>query len=592
MATPAKWHQHVGTLTAPMLGSVALGGVLAVAYAALTLALPEGSRVLFLGLVGATVLFAAGLGEGRLRRRLRALAGLNAALQPSRAERVAALQAVSAFPDFVFVHALEVWVIGSLAVGLLYQALGTGVVWSTVGRVVCLGLVFGPASALVTHLVTLGRARRSLAAIAQGLEPSDVVASLPARRHQLAARFIVLTALSVILPAIASADVSLTLSRTGLQRVVAATGPQAQRAAAEAVRRELALSLVGLLGVVAAFAAGVAWMGGRAVADPVRQIAEAAARIAAGGMVAPQVVPGEDEVWEVSSAFTSLQVRLEHALSELRRAGLRIGTTTEQIVATSGRHESGATQQAASLNETSATTEELARSARQIAENAASVAELASKTWASAQGAQQSADAFGEAMSRMQQDNQSISGAVTRLSLRVQQIGKIVEFINGVADKSDLLALNAELEGTKAGEVGRGFSLVAAEMRRLAENVIESTNEIEELIDEVRQATRAVVDATDAGLRATAGGMDMAESVSESLGHITEVSERTSEAVRSISVATQQQQAGTDQLAMTMGTVLKVTHQSVEATKQVAAANVDLATLARELKVVVDRFQV
>ena len=73
---------------------------------------------------------------------------------------------------------------------------------------------------------------------------------------------------------------------------------------------------------------------------------------------------------------------------------------------------------------------------------------------------------------------------------RVQQIGKIVEFINGVADKSDLLALNAELEGTKAGEVGRGFSLVAAEMRRLAENVLESTKEIEGLIEEIREATQ------------------------------------------------------------------------------------------------------
>ncbi|MFP2902888.1 methyl-accepting chemotaxis protein, partial [Corallococcus sp. 4LFB] len=68
-------------------------------------------------------------------------------------------------------------------------------------------------------------------------------------------------------------------------------------------------------------------------------------------------------------------------------------------------------------------------------------------------------------MSRMRQDNQAIGSAVARLNKRVQQIGKIVEFINGVADKSDLLALNAELEGTKAGEVGRGFSLVAAEMR-------------------------------------------------------------------------------------------------------------------------------
>ena len=88
---------------------------------------------------------------------------------------------------------------------------------------------------------------------------------------------------------------------------------------------------------------------------------------------------------------------------------------------------------------------------------------------------------------------------MVRLNKRVQQIGKVVEFINEIADKSDLLALNAELEGTKAGEVGRGFSLVAAEMRRLAENVITSTRAIEQLIEEIRDATNAAVMATEAG---------------------------------------------------------------------------------------------
>jgi methyl-accepting chemotaxis protein len=183
----------------------------------------------------------------------------------------------------------------------------------------------------------------------------------------------------------------------------------------------------------------------------------------------------------------------------------------------------------------------------------------------------------------MRRDNQAISEAVGRLSQRVQQIGKIVEFINGVADKSDLLALNAELEGTKAGEVGRGFSLVAAEMRRLAENVIESTNEIEELIQEIRGATGAAVDATEAGMRATLGSMGTADSVSASLSQITALAERTSEAVKAISHSTQQQQSGTDQLAETMADILRVTQSSLDATKQVSAANVELAALVKEL---------
>src|SRR5262249_57290846 len=116
------------------------------------------------------------------------------------------------------------------------------------------------------------------------------------------------------------------------------------------------------------------------------------------------------------------------------------------------------------------------------------------------------ADAFAESMGRMRSDNQRIADSVVRLNKRVQQIGKIVDFINEIADKSDLLALNAELEGTKAGDVGRGFSLVAAEMRRLAENVIRSTRTIEQLIEEIRDATHAAVMATEAGLKTTEAG--------------------------------------------------------------------------------------
>jgi methyl-accepting chemotaxis protein len=174
----------------------------------------------------------------------------------------------------------------------------------------------------------------------------------------------------------------------------------------------------------------------------------------------------------------------------------------------------------------------------------------------------------------------------------VQQIGKIVEFINGVADKSDLLALNAELEGTKAGEVGRGFSLVAAEMRRLAENVLESTKEIEGLIEEVREASRAAVAATDGGVRATDTGTSLAQQVTESLKQIVDLAGQTSDAVRSISLATQQQQTGTDQLADTMADILRITQQSLNATKQVSTANGDLLVLALDLRNVVEQFEI
>ena len=245
--------------------------------------------------------------------------------------------------------------------------------------------------------------------------------------------------------------------------------------------QEALLSGGALCLLVFGLALTAAYLGGTLLGRPMRQLAERGATASPRATwPARASIPAEDEVWAVSAAFTTMRAHLADVLSQLQRAGRAIGTTTEEILATSGRYEAGAAEQASSLNETSATTEELARS------------RAADRRERRLGGGDRPADARGGAgagraaprpssssMSRMRQDNQAIAAAVARLNKRVQQIGKIVEFINGVADKSDLLALNAELEGTKAGEVGRGFSLVAAEMRRLAENVLESTKEIE-----------------------------------------------------------------------------------------------------------------
>jgi methyl-accepting chemotaxis protein len=365
-----------------------------------------------------------------------------------------------------------------------------------------------------------------------------------------------------------------------------------QQRIVEEAAGEIAVPMIILCLLTAVMAVGAAATVGGALRDPMRHIAAQATRITEGRLDRAKMVFAEDEIWVVSATFSQMQDELSTALTQLQRAGLRLSTSSEQLVDTFGQQESGAAEQASALNETSATTEELARSAAQIAENAASVAEVAERTLRAAQDGQRSADAFFASMQKMRSENQAVADSVLKLNKRVQQIGKIVEFIHGIADKSDLLALNAELEGTKAGEVGRGFSLVAAEMRRLAENVLKSTQEIERLIQEIRDATHAAVMATEAGMKATERGSSTATSVGDSLNQILELARSTSEAVRAISLATQQQQSGTDQLAEAMADILRVTQQSSAATRQMSSANLDLAALAKDLKAVVDRFQV
>jgi methyl-accepting chemotaxis protein len=569
-----------------------IGGALAAYYASLTLADKLSGSLLPL-VWGGTVAcaFSSVIGGGMLLQRLRALRGLERGDVEPNADTLAsaAVEATSA-ADRTFVKSLFTWLFCTVAMGVGVSTLG-GASWGVGLRVAGLGLLFGPLTALLVHCLVTLRARQVVVWLSElGLSHAQLISVMP-RRGQIRARLVLFTGIAVVTPAVLSANLASALAERAYEQLLT-TPSEVQVERVHQLKVEALTSGGALCLLVFGLALTTAYLGGTLVGRPIRMLAEEARRIADGNLATPRLIPGEDEVWGVSAAFAMMRAHLADVLSQLQRAGAQISATTEEILTTSGRYEAGAAEQASSLDETSATTEELARSARQIAENAGSVAEIAQRTLGAAEGGQGSAEAFLASMSRMRNDNQAIASAVTRLNKRVQQIGKIVEFINGVADKSDLLALNAELEGTKAGEVGRGFSLVAAEMRRLAENVLESTKEIEGLIEEVREATRAAVAATEGGVRATDTGTQLAQQVSESLKQILDLAGQTSDAVRSISLATQQQQTGTDQLADTMADILRITQQSLNATKQVSTANGDLLVLALDLRNVVERFQI
>ncbi|PTL78745.1 methyl-accepting chemotaxis protein [Vitiosangium sp. GDMCC 1.1324] len=582
-----------GLLTAIVyanLTTAILGG----RYAQLTLGEQMvGNFPLFLRLMGVFSLIAVGVAVVLCMRRLRVLRGVEASAGPVEPERLGqALLEVHRLADFAFYSTLALWLLTSVFVNLAMWVGGAPMSFLQALRLSWPGLLFGPLSALLTYCIVTLRARRVVLEMSsQGLS-HELAISLAPRRSEIRLRLVIFTAIVVVTPAVLIWDVSSSLANRAFDEVLAETSPARQAELAELLKDEALWSGSALCLLVFGVALAAAYLGGTLLGRPMRQLGEEAHRIAEGDLSRPCIIPAEDEVWAVSAAFSTMRTHLANVLAQLRRAGTRIGSTTEEIIATSARYEAGAAEQASSLDETSATTEELARSARQIAENAGSVAEIAHKTLAAAKGGQASAESFLETMNRMRHDNQAIAAAVARLNKRVQQIGKIVEFINGVADKSDLLALNAELEGTKAGEVGQGFSLVAAEMRRLAENVIESTKEIEGLIEEVQDASGAAVMATEGGVRATETGTTLAQQVSESLRQIVELAGRTSDAVRAISLATQQQQGGTDLLAEAMADILRITQQSHNATKQVISANGDLSSLARDLRGVVERFQI
>jgi methyl-accepting chemotaxis protein len=162
-----------------------------------------------------------------------------------------------------------------------------------------------------------------------------------------------------------------------------------------------------------------------------------------------------------------------------------------------------------------------------------------------------------------------VASRIAALSKHAQRIQEILEIIKDIANKSDLLALNAALEGTKAGEVGRGFSLVATQMQKLAENVMGSVSDIKELTATISEATQSSVMATEES---------------------TKLASDTTRSAQQIMTVIQQQQSGTEQVTRAMDDVALIAGQSVAGSKQVVRSTEELLRLSTELQNQVSRF--
>lgn len=575
LLAPAAW---VGAVVL-LLGLIYGGGVVRWAGGAelrLTVAV---CAVLAVGAV--TALGARGLGT------FRALVAQRVA--PSAGARLAAVRELRAFPARLSLSLGLAVPLAALAVGLV-AVLVQDASLSVVYRLAAVGVLLGVMAAVLVSTVATSRAHEAVDQLAVGLPAQDVLRFAARPSWSLRRRLVVLTLAVVVVPVLMVVDVSVAL--TDEVASAAAAGLAEPTALVSLASRELALRLFALITASLVLALAAAWFGGNVLARPMQRLAAEARCAARGELDRISVIAADGEMWQVTTVFGLMHERLAQLLVQLTRAGGTIERTTTALKGTSRQYEATAASQAAGLNQTSATTEELAHSARQIAGSATSVAELASSTLEAAEAGQRDAEAFQAAVERMRQDNRSIAGAVDRLQRRVQQIGRIVELINTVADRSDLLALSAELEGTRAGDVGRGFSLVGAEMRRLAENVLESTAEVEELIAEIRDATVKTAEATVHGSSLTEGSTALATEVIGALRTVGDLARQTSDEVRAISLATQQQQSGTDQLAETMSEILDVTQRGLVASHRLGEANRRLAGLSQQMRAALERFKV
>ena len=266
-------------------------------------------------------------------------------------------------------------------------------------------------------------------------------------------------------------------------------------------------------------------------------------------------------------------------LDQIRGANTNMRTLTAEVLAAAEQQASGSSEQAAAVTETSATVEELAQTSSQIADNSEAVVRVAERTLASAEEGMHAVQQTTDGIEEIRVTTQQSSDRILALGERSQEIGRVLTIIDEIAEQTKILALNAAIEAARAGDAGKGFSVVAEEIRKLAESVTESTREIGRVVREMQASTSALIMQTEKAAKKVAEGREMATNTQDALERIVLQVEETTDAAKQISIATQQQRTASDQVVISMKEVATVSQQAAQASRQITSAIVELNAL-------------
>jgi len=270
---------------------------------------------------------------------------------------------------------------------------------------------------------------------------------------------------------------------------------------------------------------------------------------------------------ELAEAFANATNSLDLLAQQIQGSSVEVAAAASSVNQIASELASGSSEQAASVVEITAAMEELARTASQIADNAQVQADLAQRAEASGDAG---AAAVEEAVGGIEEVKKRISGIATRadaLGTRSREIYRVLDLITEIAQETHILSLNAAIEAAAAGEHGRRFSVVAEEVRRLAQRSQESVESVRHLLDEFAGSIRVTVTATDEGNLEAGRVLERARAAAAAIEELRGASGDTARVARQISGATQQQNAASDQVVLTLKEVSQVVQRMADSLK-------------------------
>jgi methyl-accepting chemotaxis protein len=279
-------------------------------------------------------------------------------------------------------------------------------------------------------------------------------------------------------------------------------------------------------------------------------------------------------------------------LERVRKAAVDVQSSANEILIASEEMSSGAIQQDQEITNTSSAVEELTVSMKQVSNNAEASAEAARRALDAAEQGNRSVHDTLEGMQRIRSSVQATAKRIKALGDRSLEISEIVNVINDITEQTNLLALNAAIEAARAGEAGRGFAVVADEVRKLAEHSRNATKDIAALIKAIQAETNDAVVVMEEGTKEVEIGARLADQAGKALEAISTVVRQSAELVQEISLASKQQVRGTEGVANAMQIISNITRQTSQGARQTSRTVEQLVHMSEQLNEALSQFRV
>ena len=349
------------------------------------------------------------------------------------------------------------------------------------------------------------------------------------------------------------------------------------------VRRSALVTLLSTFGfVILVGALAVAWVS-RQISLGVTRLMDGTRRVAAGDLTTSVELTSNDELGQLAEAFNLMTTGLRDLSVRVNETSSSLASIASELNATVSEQSASVQQQAAAVAETVSTIEQMTRSASSVADTAQGVSNGAAASLDASSRGEAALKQSIDGMLSIRDQVQNIAATILELSEKTQQIGGIIATVDDFAEQSSLLALNASIEAARAGEQGRAFSVVAAEVKKLAEQSQQATDRVRGILSEIQRATHSAVMVTEEGSKRVDRGVGLVEAAGQVVSELVETIKSSARSAKQIAAAAQQQAGGVGQVSAAMAGIDQSSRQNITAIKQTETASKTISDITQQL---------